>query len=351
MSSLPLRRRMTIAVAIAVAVAVALAAMVAYLAVREALRGEVDQALEQQRVIPPPQGPPEGRFGRRFGPLPARFGGPTPYIQLIDAGDVRRRRAAASRSRSRSRTRARDVAAGVAEPFFADVDVNGTHTRVLTAPVGGGLRGAVRALVGARRLRAGSAAADPPVRGLRRGRLGGGAGPARLAQRRRPDRARDRRGAPHRRHRGPRSPDRGRDPRRGRRARRALQRDARHPGAIGRGAATTGRRRLARAPHPDHVAAHQHRGPRRVRGPAPGRARPAAGRRRGADGRAGHAGRGPDRARPRRRAVPGARGHPPGRPRPRGRHPRQAPRPVHRLPRRNWSRRSSTAPANASRVR
>ena len=35
MSSLPLRRRMTIAVAIAVAVAVALAAMVAYLAVRE----------------------------------------------------------------------------------------------------------------------------------------------------------------------------------------------------------------------------------------------------------------------------------------------------------------------------
>ena len=40
--------------------------------------------------------------------------------------------------------------------------------------------------------------------------------------------ARDRRGAPHRRHRGPRSPDRGRDPRRGRRARRALQRDARH---------------------------------------------------------------------------------------------------------------------------
>ena len=52
MSSLPLRRRMTIAVAIAVAVAVALAAMVAYLAVRGALRGEVDRALEQQRVDP-----------------------------------------------------------------------------------------------------------------------------------------------------------------------------------------------------------------------------------------------------------------------------------------------------------
>jgi two-component system sensor histidine kinase MprB len=138
MSSLPLRRRMTIAVAVAVAVAVALAAIVAYLAVRGALRGEVDRALEQQRVIPPPQGPPEGRFGRRFGPLPARFGGPTPYIQLIDAGDGVELRGS-EQVEIPVQDRARDVAAGVAEPFFADVHVNGTHTRVLTAPVGGGL--------------------------------------------------------------------------------------------------------------------------------------------------------------------------------------------------------------------
>ena len=45
---------------------------------------------------------------------------------------------------------------------------------------------------------------------------------------------------------------------------------------IGRRAAAIGRGRLARAPHPDHVAAHQHRGARRVRGPAARRARPAA---------------------------------------------------------------------------
>jgi two-component system sensor histidine kinase MprB len=141
LSDLPLRRRMTVAVAIAVAVAVALAALVAYLAVRGSLRGEVDRALEEQRVVPPPsggQGQGRGPFGRRFGRLPARFGGPTPYIQLIDAGRGVELRGTEPVEIPVSE-RARDVAAGVAEPFLADVDVAGTHTRVLTAPVGDGL--------------------------------------------------------------------------------------------------------------------------------------------------------------------------------------------------------------------
>lgn len=139
LSDLPLRRRMTIAVAISVAVAVALAALVAYLAVRGTLRGEVDRALEQQRVVPPPPGIGEGgRPGRgRFGPLPARFGGPTPYIQVIDAGDTVDVRGS-EQVAIPVQERARDVAAGVADAYFADVDVNGTHTRVLTVPVEGG---------------------------------------------------------------------------------------------------------------------------------------------------------------------------------------------------------------------
>ena len=130
---------MTIAVAIAVAVAVALAAVVAYLAVRGSVRGEVDRALEEQRVVPPPSGQGAGGpFGGRFGRLPARFGGPTPYIQVIDAGSGVELRGSEPVPIPVS-DRAREVAAGVAEPFFADVDVAGTHTRVRTVPAGNGL--------------------------------------------------------------------------------------------------------------------------------------------------------------------------------------------------------------------
>ncbi|RKQ92757.1 two-component system sensor histidine kinase MprB [Solirubrobacter pauli] len=131
---------MTVAVAIAVAVAVALAAFVAYLAVRGSLRGEVDRALEEQRVVPPP-GVAQGRggpFGQRFGRLPARFGGATPFIQLIDAGDGVELRGPEPIAMPVAE-RARDVAAGVAEAYFSDVDVRGTHTRVLTVPVGDGV--------------------------------------------------------------------------------------------------------------------------------------------------------------------------------------------------------------------
>ncbi|MDA0139039.1 sensor histidine kinase [Solirubrobacter deserti] len=137
---------MTVAVAIAVAVAVALAALVAYLAVRGSIRGEVDRALEEQRLIPFPQGFGEGRGGPfgpggpggRFRPLAARFGGPTPFIQLIDADELVRP-IGTELVEIPVQDRARDVAAGVAEPFFADADVAGTHTRVLTVPAGDGL--------------------------------------------------------------------------------------------------------------------------------------------------------------------------------------------------------------------
>ncbi|HET6549015.1 MAG TPA: HAMP domain-containing sensor histidine kinase [Solirubrobacter sp.] len=126
---------MTIAVAVAVAVAVALAAAVAYLAVRGELRAEVDRALVDQldvRRSPREQGDP------RFGPLPAHRGGPTPYIQVIDAGSGIRV-LGSEQVPLPVADRARDVAAGVAPRYFSDADVAGMHVRVLTVPLGGGL--------------------------------------------------------------------------------------------------------------------------------------------------------------------------------------------------------------------
>lgn len=143
MSSLPLRRRMTIAVAIAVAVAVALAAFVAYLAVKDALRGEVDRALESQPFVqrgPGAGGPPRGFGGSnpRFEQVPARRGGPTQYIQLIDA-DHGVRVIGFEADKMPVQDRARDVAAGVSARYFTDVQVKGTHVRVLTVPFEDGL--------------------------------------------------------------------------------------------------------------------------------------------------------------------------------------------------------------------
>jgi two-component system sensor histidine kinase MprB len=131
---MPLRRRITVAVALAVAVAVALAASVAYLVVREQLRANVDQALEDQPISLRGR----DRDGPRFGRVPARRGGPTPYIQVIDAGgnvEVFGSEPAALPVEGR----ARDVAAGVAERYFTDAEVAGTHVRVLTVPWRSGL--------------------------------------------------------------------------------------------------------------------------------------------------------------------------------------------------------------------
>jgi two-component system sensor histidine kinase MprB len=129
---MPLRQRMTVAVAVAVAVAVIVASAVAYFAVRSELRANVDRALEEQPLDLRRRGP--GRFGE----LPARRGGPTPFIQVIDAGD------GVEVFGSEPlvlpiEERARQVAAGVAPRYFTDAEVAGTHVRVLTLPLGRGL--------------------------------------------------------------------------------------------------------------------------------------------------------------------------------------------------------------------
>jgi two-component system sensor histidine kinase MprB len=148
MRSLPLRRRMTIAVAIAVAVAVALVATVSYIAVRDQLISEVDQALQEQLTFGGGLGAPRGRRG---GPpsipaLPARRGGPTPFVQLLDTSGNVIGQIGPERGALPVDDRARDVAAGVGPESYSDGEVAGTHVRVLTTQAPGGLAVADRPL-------------------------------------------------------------------------------------------------------------------------------------------------------------------------------------------------------------
>jgi two-component system sensor histidine kinase MprB len=135
---MPLRRRLTLAAAAAVAVAVTLAAVVAYVAVRNELRGQVDDALKQQLALRTEPRPPFGGFGRGFGPLPARRGGPTPYIQLVAPGGTVLGQLGSEQAALPVDARVRDVANGRAGPFLADTSTAGVHVRVLTAPLAEG---------------------------------------------------------------------------------------------------------------------------------------------------------------------------------------------------------------------
>ena len=132
---MPLRRRLTVVAAVAVAVAVALACVVAYLAVRGELISQVDQALTAQAELPP-RGP---GFGfRRGGPggvatLPARRGGPTPYIQVVDSeGNHLTLGSEDAVLPIDAKTRA--VASGTSEQYFSNAKVQGVNVRLLTTP-------------------------------------------------------------------------------------------------------------------------------------------------------------------------------------------------------------------------
>jgi two-component system sensor histidine kinase MprB len=163
------RRRLSLSAAVAVAVAVALAAVASYVAVRDRLRDEVDSSLRERAEgvvrfarggpggpAPGPGGPSPafrpGGFedGRPAGPLPrdglpggpllpapreARFGGAEGYVQFVEASGVSYRPRGESGDGLPVDERARAVAAGEADGFIADRDVDGEHLRVLTVPV------------------------------------------------------------------------------------------------------------------------------------------------------------------------------------------------------------------------
>ena len=121
------RTRITLVAAAAVAVAVALASAGAYVAVRNVLRGEVDDALKARAHDIQVPGRFPGDFHLLDRPL---LGGAPGYIQLVGAdGTVYRRDESSIPLPSKG---APEVAAGTREPFFEDATVSGTHARILT---------------------------------------------------------------------------------------------------------------------------------------------------------------------------------------------------------------------------
>jgi two-component system sensor histidine kinase MprB len=134
------RARLTLVAAVAVAVAVAVASVVAYLAVRSELRGQVDEALDQRAELV--SGIPirffETRPGQFFLQIPApALGGPGGYVQVVTRdGDTLRPPDEELPLPVEDRTL--DVAAGDEEAFYSDAEVAGTHVRMLTVPLAPG---------------------------------------------------------------------------------------------------------------------------------------------------------------------------------------------------------------------
>jgi two-component system sensor histidine kinase MprB len=128
------RARLTLVAAAAVAVAVALASALGYVVVREELRAQVDQGLEERAVQIQ-----RAEF-RRLLPVieDPRLGGAAGYFQLVTAGGTVRRPPGADVPIPVT-DRVLQVAAGEADPFFADATVADTHVRVLAFPIEPGI--------------------------------------------------------------------------------------------------------------------------------------------------------------------------------------------------------------------
>src|SRR5512134_433267 len=132
------RARITIAAAVAVAVAVAVASVVAYLAVRSQLRGQVDDALADRAEIISriPIGVVRTREDQFFLRIPGpELGGPGGYVQVFGPQGA-------------IRAPGDDVALPVDEQtrqtaeeggsYYSDARVAGVHVRILTAAIGNG---------------------------------------------------------------------------------------------------------------------------------------------------------------------------------------------------------------------
>ena len=160
------RRRLIVFSAAAVAVAIVLASVIAFLAVRGQLRGQVDDSLRELgggaitlEVAGPRAGPQQGRKRARPTPdrlervapgtvskegivalPPAPLGGATGFPQLVRAdGTVVADELRRDRARLPISGRTKAVAAGLRDAFFEDAEVDGTHVRVYTRPTGDGL--------------------------------------------------------------------------------------------------------------------------------------------------------------------------------------------------------------------
>jgi two-component system sensor histidine kinase MprB len=123
------RVRLTLVAATAVALAVALASAVVYVAVRDQLRGQVDDSL-RTRAAQIQEIQIRGRFGDLPDPV---LGGAAGYVQAVHA-DGQTQRPLGAKTPIPVTNRVLDVAAGETGGFFTDETVADTHVRVLTFP-------------------------------------------------------------------------------------------------------------------------------------------------------------------------------------------------------------------------
>jgi two-component system sensor histidine kinase MprB len=141
-----LRTRLVLAAALAVAVAVTAAAFFVYARTRGELHREVDDTLRQRadavvREQSRPGGPgaptPGGRGGNDLLVRPPPLGGAGGLVQTVNGrGDIR---TGPDITPIPLIDGATDVATGNKEPFYADVDVNGTPLRVYTTRLNRGV--------------------------------------------------------------------------------------------------------------------------------------------------------------------------------------------------------------------
>jgi two-component system, OmpR family, sensor histidine kinase MprB len=124
------RARLTLVAAAAVALAVIAASLVVYFVVRDQLRATADDSLKTM-AAQVEQTPPHDF--EHFA-TPSQFGGPTVYLQGVDAnGTVYPVRGATVTLPVNDNVE--DVARGDRRSFFSDTYVRGTHFRMLTFPI------------------------------------------------------------------------------------------------------------------------------------------------------------------------------------------------------------------------
>jgi two-component system sensor histidine kinase MprB len=128
---MPLRKRIGIAAAGVVGVAVVLAACVAYLVVRDQLRGQVDSSLSAEANVVKTIGHVDALAANLE--IPPSAGGPAPYARLVFPNAATQTFAGDISLPINAQTLA--AASGRGGSFMSDVTVGGSHLRELTVPV------------------------------------------------------------------------------------------------------------------------------------------------------------------------------------------------------------------------
>jgi two-component system, OmpR family, sensor histidine kinase MprB len=127
---MPLRRRISLVAAAAVGIAVVLATGIAYLVVREQLRGTVDSALKAQAGAVQTSG--FRALGQPFPSIPASAGGPAPYVQIVGQDGSTAKVSGNLSLPVDAHTLA--AANGGSNTYLGDIWVDGNHLRELILP-------------------------------------------------------------------------------------------------------------------------------------------------------------------------------------------------------------------------